>query len=177
MPRAPKTVKSLSLKTALVRSGESGWHFLTFDKRVVTRLGFADRYRRVLCTINASEPYHCALLPSGDEFYIIVNKKKRDSLGIAAGDKVDVRLERDESKYGLPMPPEIKEVLRQDKQGNKLFHALTPGKQRSMIYWLTRTKDIDRRIHETLIFIEHLKQNCGNIDGKRLQEEMKRPLF
>ena len=117
------------------------------------------------------------LLPWGDKFYIIVNKKRRDELGLAAGDMVDVILEKDESKYGLPMPPEVKEVLRQDKEGNKLFHALSPGKQRSMIYWLTRTKDIDRRIHETFIFLEHLKNNDGMIDNKKLQQEMKRPAY
>jgi uncharacterized protein YdeI (YjbR/CyaY-like superfamily) len=74
------------------------------------------------------------------------------------------------------MPPEVKEVLKQDPEGNKLFHKLTPGKQRSMLYWLSRTKDIDRRIHETLIFVEHLKTNDGKIDGKKLQQEMKRPI-
>ena len=62
------------------------------------------------------------------------------------------------------MPPEVKEVLKQDPEGNKLFHKLTPGKQRSMLYWLSRTKDIDRRIHETLIFVEHLKKNGAPVD-------------
>ena len=98
-------------------------------------------------------------------------------LGIFVGDKVDVELTRDESKYGLPMPEEIREVLNQDPEGDRLFHQLTPGKQRSMLYWLTRTKDIDRRIHECLIFMEHLKTNEGKIDNKKLQQELKRPMY
>jgi hypothetical protein len=177
MPRAAKTVDKLEFKTLLERSGETNWHFLIIEAKIVARLAFKDKFRRVLCSMNGSKPFHCALLPSGERFYIIVNKKRREALGLAGGDRVDVILEIDKSKYGLPMPPEVKEVLRQDKEGNRLFHALTPGKQRSMIYWLTRTKDIDRRIHETLIFIEHLKNNEGKIDGKKLQQEMKRPLF
>ena len=176
MPRAAKTVKSLSLKAPLTKSEDSGWHFLLINKSSVAKLAFKDKFRRVLCSMNGGKKFHCALLPWGDQFYIIVNKKRRDEHGIEAGDKVVVLLELDESKYGLPMPAEVKEVLKQDPEGNKLFHALTAGKQRSMLYWLSRTKDVDRRIHETLILVEYLKANDGKIDGKKLQQEMKRPI-
>ena len=177
MPKAVKPVKSQRLKCLLTNSQESGWHFLVVEGKVADKFGFTDKFRRVLCSINGSEPFHCALLPSGKEFYIVVNKKRREQLGIIAGDRVEVLLERDDSKYGLPMPEEIQEVLNQDPEGDRLFHDLTPGKQRSMIYWLTRTKDIDRRIHEALIFLEHLKNNDGRIDSKKLQQEMKRPAY
>ena len=166
------------IKSELVLSSSgSGWHFLIFEGDVAEKLKFPDKFRRVLCSMNGAKKFHCALLPWGDKFYIIVNKKRRDELGLIAGDAVDVVLEKDESQYGLPMPEEIAEVLKQDPQGDTLFHELSPGKQRSMIYWLTRTKDIDRRIHETLIFVEHLKNNGGRIDNKKLQQELKRPAY
>jgi len=162
----------------MIKSDESNWHFLLVDKRYSRKLGFADtdKFRRILCSMKGGPKFHCALMPWGDQFYIIINKKRREEIGAEAGDNIEITLERDESKYGLPMPPEVKEVLKQDKQGNKLFHALSPGKQRSMLYWLSRTKDLDRRIHETLIFVEHLKENEGKIDGRKLMEEMKRPI-
>ena len=110
-------------------------------------------------------------------FYIIVNKKKRDTLGIAAGDTVSVELVKDESKYGLPMPDEMREVLDQDPDGDRLFHTLTPGKQRTMLYYIGKWKDIDRRIHYALTVVEHLKSNDGKIIFKELGEELKRPMF
>ncbi|HEV7701226.1 MAG TPA: DUF1905 domain-containing protein [Pyrinomonadaceae bacterium] len=169
--------KQVKVKSELVKSSTgSGWHFLIFDGKVATRLGFEDKFRRVLCSMNGAKKFHCALMPWGDKFYIIVNKKRRDELGLTAGVKVDIVLEKDESKYGLPMSAELKEVLKQDRDGDRLFHALSPGKQRSMLYWLSRTKDIDRRIHEALIFIEHMKKNDGKIDGRKLMEEMKRTI-
>ena len=177
MPRAAKTVDKLEFKTLLERSGETNWHFLIIEAKIVARLAFKDKFRRVLCSMNGSKPFHCALLPSGERFYIIVNKKRREALGIVAGDHVDVLLEKDDSEYGLPMPEEVREVLNQDPEGDRLFHELTPGKQRSMLYWLSRTKDVDRRIHETLIFMEHLKNNDGKIDNKKLQQELKRPAY
>ncbi len=169
--------KSIKFNTTLERSPEmSGWHFLVIEKKTADKLTFKDQYKRVVCSINGSESFQCALMPSGGKFYIIVNKKKRDGLGIVAGDKVAVELVIDESKYGLPMPPEFREVLKQDKAGDKAFHALTPGKQRSLLYFLGNIKDIDKRIHQALIIVEHIKEN-GKVIDKILQEELKQNLF
>jgi len=38
-------------------------------------------------------------------------------------------------------------------------------------------KDVDRRIHTALIFIEHLKKNEGKIIQDQLDAELKRPVF
>ena len=153
----------------------SGWHFLLVTNEIVAKLGFDGKYRRVVCTINDGEAFQCALLPWGDLFYIIVNQKKR--LGLTAGDIVRVRLVKDESKYGLPMPEEFEEVLKQDPEGDRLFHALTAGKQRSILYQLSKPKDIDVRIHQALLIVDHLKENDGKIIDKLLYEELKRPMF
>ncbi|MBK8465991.1 MAG: DUF1905 domain-containing protein [Chloracidobacterium sp.] len=175
MAKKQETVK---FKTKLVRSDAgSGWHFLLVDKGIVAKFGFEDKFKRVVCSMNGDEGFQCALLPWGDTFYIIVNKKKRDAIGIVEGDMVNVVLEKDESKYGLPMPEEFAEVLKQDPDGDRLFHALTAGKQRSILYILARPKDIDLRIHQSLLILEHLKENEGKIIDTKLYEELKRPMF
>ena len=175
----PKTAKPLQLTSVLKKSNnEFGWHFLRFDAKQVAALDFpGKKSRRVVCTLNGSYSFQCALLPwTEGGFCVVVNKKIRDKLGIYDGDKVKVELEKDESRYGLPMPKELKEVLRQDKEGDKLFHALTPGKQRTMLYYIAKSKDVDRRIQWSLILIEHLKKNDGKIIFPSLSEELKRPL-
>ena len=172
----PKSQKHVEFETELVMSTTgSGWHFLLVTNDIVAELGFDGKYRRVVCTINDAEAFQCALLPWGDLFYIIVNQKKR--LGIVAGDIVRVRLVRDQSKYGLPMPEEFREVLNQDPEGDRLFHGLTAGKQRSILYQLSKPKDIDVRIHQALLIVDHLKENDGRIVDKLLYEELKRPMF
>jgi Domain of unknown function (DUF1905) len=174
----PKTQKQLRLKTKLVKSKTgSGWHFLIFDGKISDKLGFTDRFRRILCSINGGKKFNCALMPDGDTLYIIVNKKHRDTLGIVAGDMVNVVLEKDESKYGLPMPEEFQAVLDQDADGDQLFHALGKGQQRSILYLLSRPKDIDLRIHHSLIVVQHLKENDGKVVGDKLYHELKRPKF
>jgi hypothetical protein len=176
----PKSTKTLRLTTVLSMSEqEFGWHFLTFDAKSLAALNFGDKKsRRVVCTINDSHTFQCALLPrTKGGFCIVVNKKIRDKLGISHGSKVRVELAKDESKYGLPMPKELKEVLKQDRQGDKLFHSLTAGKQRTILYYLAKPKDVDRRIHMALTVVEHLKNNDGKIIYPKLADELKRPVF
>lgn len=174
----PKSKGQVKFKTTLARSfPNSGWHFLVIDPKIALQFPTDGKTRRVVCSINGGEPFQCAVMPWGEIFYIIVNKGKRDALGIGVGDTVSVELVPDESKYGLPMPEDFREVLDQDPDGDRLFHALTPGKQRGILYYLGNIRDIDKRIHAGLIFIEHLKDNDGKIVNKLLLEELKRPLF
>jgi bifunctional DNA-binding transcriptional regulator/antitoxin component of YhaV-PrlF toxin-antitoxin module len=158
-------------------SPESGWHFVGVSREIAGSFEFAKGSRRVICTLNGAETFPCALMPYDGSFFLMVNKSIRTRLGIEAGDSITVELEKDESKYGLPMPEELQEVLNQDPEGDKLFHSLTPGKQRSILYFVGKVKDIDKRIHTALIFVDHLKQNNGKIDHARLQQELKRPMI
>ncbi|MBC7776443.1 MAG: DUF1905 domain-containing protein [Phycisphaerae bacterium] len=125
--------------------------------------------KRVVCTLNEKITYQCALLPRGDGSYLItVNKKTQTKLGLKIGSKVSVSLQKDESEYGLPMPEELAELLAQDEEGNRFFHALTPGKLRTLLYIVGQPKNSDIRLHRALAVVEHLKMNKGKIDYKQL---------
>ena len=129
--------------------------------------------KRVVATLNHSLTFQCAIMPAGDGVHFInVNKKIRDQLKIKEGSKINVELKKDESEYGLPFPEELKELLEQDKTGNMLFHALTPGKQRNMIYAVSQVKNTDLRIHRALVILEHLKKNKGKINFRELYVEI-----
>ena len=168
----------ISFDTELAKlSDEFGWHYIAVSRQVSDKFGFTGNSRRVVCALNGTVKYQCALMPKDGNFFFIVNKKHRDRLGVAAGDMVRVELVKDESRYGLPMPDELREVLDQDPEGDRLFHALTAGKQRTMLYYIGKWKDIDRRIHYALTVIEHLKRNDGKIIFKELGEELRRPMF
>ena len=171
-------VKRAKVKTKLTTApDQESWHFLVFDRSFVDKFEFEGKSRRVLCSINGSEGFPAALMPWGEMFYVMVNKQRRTEFNLKPGDVADVVLEKDESKYGMPMPEELQEVLNQDPDGEKAFHKLTAGKQRSMMYFIGKIKDIDKRIHSALVFIEHLKKNNGKIVYEVLKEELKRPAF
>lgn len=176
MKKVAKRIKYKALFTNAAEQG-GGWHFLIVDRATVDKFKFEGSSRRVICTIKGGKPFPCALMPWGDIFYIMVNKQRRAELGLEVGQMVDIVLEKDESKYGMPMPEELQEVLNQDPEGEAMFEKLTPGKKRSMMYFIGKVKDVDRRIHTALIFVEHIKRNNGKIIYEELTEELKRPAF
>jgi len=87
---------------------------------------------------------------------------------------VDVKVRRDESPYGLPLPEEFRELLRQDKVGNRVFHGMAAGKQRTLLYIIGKGKNSDQKIERSIIVTEHLKKNRGKIDYRRLTEELRK---
>ena len=71
------------------------------------------------------------------------------------------------------MPEEMAEVLESDPEGDELFHALTPGKQRNLLYIIGKVKSSELRIHKALVVVEHLKTQGGKINFSQLYDELK----
>jgi uncharacterized protein YdeI (YjbR/CyaY-like superfamily) len=117
-------------------------------------------------------------MPNGaDEFFILVNKKIRDTLQLKLDNRVEVSLRKDESEYGLPMPEEFKVLLDLDPEGDEVFHGLTPGKQRTLLHIVGTVKNTDLRITKGLVILEYLKKNDGQINFKQLGLDLKNNKF
>ncbi|MFN0216252.1 MAG: YdeI/OmpD-associated family protein [Saprospiraceae bacterium] len=162
--------EALNFNSKLEESTNKLWgcHFVVPKMVAAALIGAADD-KRVVCSLNEKVRYQCALLPCGDGQHLItVNKKIQTQLGLKIGSIVNVSLQKDESEYGLPMPEEFAELLAQDEDGNRLFHALTPGKQRTLLYIVGQPKNSDIRLHRALVVVEHLKKYAGKIDYKQL---------
>jgi len=95
---------------------------------------YIDADRRVKCQIAEFDSFACALMPDGKgDYFINLNKERRKQLGLQVGDTIEVTIEKDESKYGMPIPEEMEVLLEQDEEASQYFHTLTPGKQRSLL--------------------------------------------
>ncbi len=130
--------------------------------------------RRVVCTLEATVVFHCALMQlSGGRYFININKANRDKLGITVGQQVTAVLVPDESPYGIPMSEEFEEVLRQNEESSIKFHALTPGLQRSLIYFSDNVKSSHIKVRRALVVMNHLLIHGGMVDFKALTEEIK----
>jgi hypothetical protein len=130
--------------------------------------------KRLLCTLNDTVDIQCAIMPAGEGIYFInLNKKVRDQLKLKEGSQVAVKLQRDDSEFGLPFPDELAEVLEQDKPGKDYFFKLTPGKQRNILYAVGQVKSSDLRIQRAMIMINHLKSNKGKLDFRQLNQELR----
>jgi len=166
---------SVTFETELVTAGQKPvYNYIYIERELVTPLGIRGIIRRVTCTLNDKVSFPCSLMGNAKGAYkISVNKEHRDKAGIVPGDICKVTLVRDDSEYGIPMPPELVEALDQDPAAKKLFESLTNGRQRVIVWHVSKAKDVDERIRHALIILEHVKNNGGDIDDKKLYQELK----
>lgn len=99
-------------------------------------------------------------------FKMMFSKAKQQELNLALGDDFEIQLFEDNSKYGVEMPEELDAVLLSDYDAFSIFEGLTKGKQRSIIYYILRLKNSQKRIDQSLLLCENLKR--GNTQNKEL---------
>lgn len=135
-----------------------GMHYLEIPQEVVQQLG-GKLQLRLYCTVNENLTFQCGLMALGQgRAYISISKKRMQALGVKCGDRVAVKLERDESKYGTTVPEELEELLKQDDEGARRFELLTPGMQRYIINHVGAVKSVQLRVDRSISLIENLKK-------------------
>lgn len=150
-----------------------GWNYIVFIPIEYLHHFSVDKAPRVVATFNHEITSHISVKTKADDRFLVVKTEIRKKLNLTDDSTVHVKIEKDESKYGMPMPVELKEMLEQEPIANEYFHALTPGKQRSLIYIVSQLKNPDPRIKKALGIVEHLKEEKGKLDFRLLQEKFK----
>lgn len=156
---------------ALFDSNVYGYHFPVPTAVVKKFIKGSDR--RVICTINNTVTFPCALMPKGDIHYILANKKHRSQLGVQEGDEVEITLKKDTSEFGFPVPESFQYLMDEDPEGSALFRKLTKGKQRSLIYLIQKVKNVDSQINKGLAILYHLRESNGELNYKLLNQRIK----
>ncbi len=161
--------------SSILEKGDSDIYHWFFS--VPTDIGnqYVDgRNRRVICTVNGKEKYHCAIHGNGQGGYIIMlNRQRCKKLGLIRGQSFIVALEKDTSEYGVPMSEELREVLDQMPEADELFHKMTKGRQRTLIYWVQNVKSSEIKIRRALVMATHIESLNGEPDFKLLNQQIK----
>ena len=168
------TKKVFTFTSELNRFNSELWHFhLKVPPSIFSK--FKDEENlRVILRVNDLVEWQAAIMLGGEDYYFInINKEHRKKLKLEIGDKAKVKIWKDESKYGLPMPEEFEELLKMDPEGDEVFHKLTPGKQRALLFIIGKPKSSQLRIEKSVVVLEHIKRNKGQIDFKLLNVEFR----
>lgn len=163
----------LEVQTKLGIFEDSMWGYHIRIPEDISRQFIDGLNRRIICHFPQSISIHCALLPSAGEFYILVNKKIREQLNLNLGSPIKVNIEKDTSKYGMPMPEELQESLLQNREAQHFFEKLTAGKQRTLIYIVSKVKNTQSRLNKAMAIIHHLCEEEGEINFERLNDLIK----
>ena len=130
--------------------------------------------KRVVCKVNGTVKYHCAIHGDGTGAHkIMLNQQRVKKLGLVSGETIHVELEKDNSEYGVEMSEELREVLDQNADADRIFHDFTKGMQRTLIYWVDNVKSSDIKIRRAIVMTEHITAQNGKPDYKLLNLEVK----
>lgn len=102
--------------------------------------------------------FYAALKKTKGVHLIYFSKGKQKELGVFMNDYFELQIFEDTSKYGVEMSEELEAVLLSDYEAFSIFENLTPGKQRSIIYAISRYKSSQLRVDKALILTENLKR-------------------
>ncbi len=149
---------SITFDTHIHRLEKLRLNYLEVPGEVVAQLG-AGFNIRLICSVNGAAPFQCGLVALGQgRGYITLSSKRMKAWGLQLGDQVQVRLEEDKSEWGMEVPEEFTELMRQDEEGNRRFKLLPPSKQRYVIYYVAGVKSSQLRIDRAIMLIENLKR-------------------
>jgi hypothetical protein len=137
----------------------SGMHYFMVDAKTVSEFS-TNENSRVICRLADKIEFHCAFMPKKEGgFFVNIGSKIRKQLNLEVGDKITAKFSNDVSKYQFETPEEFTEVLKLDTQADEIFHSLTEGNQRGLIYLVRQVKSSDKRIERALKIADALK--CG----------------
>jgi hypothetical protein len=157
MPKkaAPKQWK---FRTKVQKMEQWNMHYVGLPAKIFQSMG--GKYKlRLKCEIGKKPAFSCGLMPMGNGVaFIMLSKKRMKDLELQGGSSIAVVLRLDTSKYGMDVPAELKEVLKQDPQGKKRFQKLTPGKQRNIIHYISTVSDVEKKVDRAVTLIENLKR-------------------
>jgi hypothetical protein len=160
--------------TVLDRADSDLYHYFFRVPENIAEKFIDKEDRRVVCVANGQLKFHSAILSDGAGGKVITfNQSRVKKLGLPTGEEFQIEMEKDNSNYGMPISEELLEVLDQDHLANKLFHNLTRGRQRTLIYWSDNVKSSEIKIRRALVMTNHLVVSEGDIDFKQLNVEMK----
>ena len=91
-------------------------------------------------------------------YYIYMGKDTLKKLDLELGMSFEAEFRSDDTPYQCEMPEELQEVLLTDPEADRIFHSLTPGNQRSLIFMVSKVKSTDKRIEKSLKMVEGLKR-------------------
>lgn len=129
---------------------------------------------RILFSINGRGRISRALMPSGTgDYFILINQDICKQYDLAPEEEVTLMIAPDDSEYGMPLPEELAELWAVDEEAYRVFHLMTPGKQRGLIYQVAKPKGAETRIKKAVQISEYLKSVNGKLDYKELNAYMK----
>jgi hypothetical protein len=143
-----------TFRATLLQSGKTATG-IEVPPAVVDGLG-ADKKPAVTVTLNGNHSYRTSVGSMGGKFMLPVSGEQRAAAGVAAGDELDVTLERDTAPRTVDVPQDFQAALDADTTAKAFFEGLAYSHRLRHVLAIndaktpeTRTRRIEKAV-ETL---------------------------
>ncbi len=123
---------------------------------VVASLGPSKR-PPVLVTINGYS-YRSTIAPLGGVFMLPVSAEVREHAGVAAGDEVDIDIERDTEPREVVVPPDFAAALDGDAAARRFFDGLSYSNKRRFVLPIEDAKAAETRQKRIIKAVSMLRE-------------------
>ncbi|WP_343485936.1 YdeI/OmpD-associated family protein [Allomuricauda sp. d1] len=156
------------MKSPVFEVAVQGTHSIALPNEIVSPfLENGQKRVKVIASFEGkSLEFYAALTKYHGQYTMMFSKNKQKELGIFPNDYFQLQFFEDTSKYGVDVPEELEAVLMGDYEAFTIFESFTKGKQRGIIYMISRFKDSQKRIDKSILLCENLKR--GVRDNKQL---------
>lgn len=101
--------------------------------------------------------YRSTVAPMGGEFLLPLNRQNRAAVGVAAGEVVQVTIERDEEPRVAEVPEDLAAALATDEAAGEAFAGLSYSHQREYTEWISEAKRAETRTRRVTQALERLR--------------------
>lgn len=141
----------------ILKKFDSGMHYILLDEKTVEGLTQNDN-KRAICKVNNEIAFHCAIMPKKEGGHFInIGSTICKKLKIQEGSIITASFTIDKTVYQFEMAEELQEVLNSDVEASQIFHDLTPGNQRGLIYLVSQVKSSDKKIERAIKIAAKIK--------------------
>lgn len=138
-----------ALQTLMTHSGRAG-----------ARKAAKPKYIPVVAMVNRVTARTTLVPAGGGRFRMQINSALRKAAQVDTGEVVSVELRIDRASRVHPVPPDLREGLKQHSKAQKAFEALPPGHRRQFIQWFDSAKSEAARLRRLNRAIDHLLERA-----------------
>jgi hypothetical protein len=132
---------------------KGSYYFLKIPAEVVNQFE-KKRATRLLCTLENQVSYSCGLNHYGDgNFYVILAGRYVKQLKKQTGDDIEFEICEHPNPLGVEVPEVLEVFLSQDPDAADIYDTFTDGKKRTLIFSISRIKNIDLQIQKIRDFL------------------------
>jgi hypothetical protein len=133
--------------------GEKGEHYFVLPVDIHAAFG---RHRPPVRVTIRGVTFRTTPARYGTDYYIVVNRAVREATGLAHGDRVRMRLERDDQPRVVEPPLELSASLAGSADARARYEKLSYSHQKAYADWVAEAKRPETRARRAAASVERL---------------------